>query len=189
MSSRRGSISRGATHSPICGRERPQAIGLRSEIDAGHPARRGGRNCSVHLSQSSDGARQKVPISEPRHRAGDGGTVVHDGGLVRIQETHEASLEGKSLGNKPRVPSALSIGRRGPAAESCRFPRRQRLPRAAATDCRPLTYSGDTWKKRSRIHAKCWSTIVQFAFWNRKRRRRCRRSSSVVRAARTASGS
>jgi hypothetical protein len=46
------------------------------------------------MSQSSDGACQKIPISEPRHGAGDGGTVVYGGGLVRIQESHEASLEG-----------------------------------------------------------------------------------------------
>jgi hypothetical protein len=59
------------------------------------------------MSQSSDGARQKIPISEPRHRAGDGGIVVHDGGLVRIQESHGASLEGKFLGDEPRVPSAF----------------------------------------------------------------------------------
>jgi hypothetical protein len=45
------------------------------------------------MSQSSDGACQKIPISEPLHGAGDGGTVVYGGGLVRIQESHEASVE------------------------------------------------------------------------------------------------
>src|ERR1700722_5098796 len=153
MSSRRGAASfsrcrlhpkpfrtsRGATHSPIGGRERPQAICFRSEVDAGHPARRGGWNCPVDMSQSSDGACQKIPISEPLHGAGDGGTVVYGGGLVRIQESHEASVEGKFLGDKPRVPSTLSISRRAAAARSCRFPRRQWLQLAAETDCRLLT--------------------------------------------------
>ena len=171
MSTRRGSISRGATHSPICGRARPQAVGLRSEIDAGHPARRGGWNCPVDLRQSSDGACQKVPISEPRHRAGDGGTVVQDGGLVRIQESHEASLEGKSLGDKPRVPSALSIGRRAAAADSCRFPRRQRLLRAAETDLSAPTQT-------VAIHGGNAAGFMPSG---------CR--PSVARAARTASGS
>jgi hypothetical protein len=45
------------------------------------------------MSQSSGGYCQKVSISEPRHRAGDSCTVVHDGGLVGIQVLHEVSFE------------------------------------------------------------------------------------------------